>query len=59
MNRHNLVRVMNAQLSQWFLVEFCLDPTENVVYAQKTQEMVSGKKIFKKSVQAIALCLMF
>lgn len=25
----------NAQLSQWFLVQICLDPTENVIYAQK------------------------
>lgn len=49
----------NAQLSQWFLVQFCLDPTENVIYAQIKQEMVSGKKVLKQSVQTIALHLMF
>lgn len=27
----------NAQLSQWFLVQICLDPTENVIYAQKNK----------------------
>lgn len=40
----------NAQLSQWFLVQFCLDPTENVIYAQKKQ-MLSGKKVLKQIVQ--------
>lgn len=49
----------NAQLSQWFLVQICLDPTENVIYAQKKQEMMSGKKVLMQSVQKIALHVMF
>lgn len=48
----------NAQLSQWFLVQFCLDPTENVIYAQKKAD-VEWQESTQANCPKIALQLMF